>query len=284
MPDPARLLKTLERARACFNSTPIRRGRLVQVNTGNDLLVVGDLHGNVEHFKRILLRADLARNSGRHLVFQEVIHGPNCYPTGGDRSHQLLDLIAALKCQYPERIHLLPGNHELAQFTGQLIAKGDDDLAELFRTGVRTAYAPREEEILEAYENLFLSLPFALRTPNRVFLSHSLPSRQHLDRFSFAQLQKDDAEDTDEDWARKRETMHVLVWGRDTRAATAAAFLELVDADLLITGHIPCDEGYAVPNSRQLILDAQGIPGAYCLFPLDRPVTQEELISGIELL
>lgn len=282
MPDPARLLKTLERARACFQATPGRRGRFVDLVGGTDLLIVGDLHGNVEHFKTLLQRADLARHPGRHLVVQEVVHGPNRYPTGGDRSHQLLDLSAALKCQFPDRVHLLPGNHELAQFTGQLIAKGNDDLAELFRAGVQAAYAPLDEEVLAAYEALFSSLPFALRTPNRVFLSHSLPSKQQLARFSFAQLQLED--ESEEAWENVRETLHVLVWGRDTRESTVAAFLEQVDADQLITGHIPCAQGFAVPNSRQIILDCQGIPGGYCLFPLDRPVTQDDLKQGIQLL
>ena len=67
-------------------------------------MVVGDLHGNLPAFKKVLLAAALDRHPGRHLVLQELIHGPLSYPgDGGDRSHQLLDVVAALKCQYPER-------------------------------------------------------------------------------------------------------------------------------------------------------------------------------------
>ena len=54
---------------------------------------------------------------------------------------------------------------------------------------------------------------------------------------------------------------------------SAAAFLQKVDADLLVTGHIPLDTGFAAPNDRQLILDSLGSPAGYALFPADKPLT-----------
>ena len=65
---------------------------------------------------------------------------------------------------------------------------------------------------------------------------------------------------------------------------TAEEIARKVDADLLVTGHIPSEEGYQVPNRRQLILDTLGTPACYCLFPTDRPLTQEELLAGIGTL
>ena len=67
-------------------------------------------------------------------------------------------------------------------------------------------------------------------------------------------------------------------------AANAAAFLQKVDADLLITGHVPCENGFDVPNDRQLILDSLGSPACYCLFPTDRPITHAELIACVKPL
>jgi hypothetical protein len=57
-----------------------------------------------------------------------------------------------------------------------------------------------------------------------------------------------------------------------------------MDADLLITGHIPCERGFETPNDRQLILDAMGAPACYCLFPTDRPLTHAELVGGVATL
>jgi hypothetical protein len=246
-----------------------------------DVLVAGDLHGNVENFRRILLRADLARQPRRHLVLQELVHGANYYPTGGDKSHQLVDLLAALKCQYPHRVHMLLGNHELAQGTGQWVAKGDVDLNEAFREGLRTAYGRTADEVHTVYQELFAAIPVAVRTPNRVFLSHSLPNARRLATFDPAVLERDVSEPAD---LEPGGAVHAIVWGRDTSPATAAAFLQKVDADLLITGHIPCDPGFAVPNDRQIILDSLGAPACYCLVPADRPLTHAELVQCIQTL
>jgi hypothetical protein len=281
MPNPVRLLHTLRQAVAAFRATPGRSGRLVRLEHADEVLVAGDLHGHLENFKRVLERAALARHPGRHLVLQEVVHGPFRYPAGGDKSHQLLDLVAALKCQFPARVHFLLGNHELAQWQGQRIAKGDVDFNEVFREGVATAYGPHADEVYAAYLDLFAAVPLAVRTGNRVFLSHSLPGAKRLETFDPAVLEQDTH--TDEDF-QLGGPVHALVWGRDTSPEAAAAFLQKVDADLLVTGHIPCERGFDVPNDRQLILDACGATACYCLFPADRPLTHDQLVAGVNTL
>src|SRR5262249_47201902 len=189
--------------------------------------------------------------------------------------------LAALKCQFPTRVHLLLGNHELSQAMGQAIAKVESDLNASFREGVGTAYLSRAPEVYAVYLELFRVIPLALRTPNRVFISHSLPSGSRLANFDPAILEWDVHPEED---LHPGGRVHSLVWGRDTRLETAAGFLQKVDADWLITGHIPCPNGYDVPSERQLILDALGAPACYCLFPTDRPVAQQDLVRGIGIL
>jgi len=281
MPDPERILTTLRRAMQCFRETPGRRGRVVALEGVTEVLVGGDLHGNVENFRRLLTKADLARNPQRHFVLQEVVHGPYHYPAGGDKSHQLLDLMAALKCQFPRQVHFLLGNHELAQYTRRRVSKGDLDLNEVFREGVGTAYGSRAPEVYAVYEELLALVPVALRTPNRVLLSHSLPPASRLEDFDPAVLERDGSTEVD---VVPGGAVHSLVWGRDTRGETAAAFLAKMDADLLLSGHVPCDNGFDVPNDRQLILDSLGAPACYCLFPTDRPLTHAELVHHVGTL
>jgi hypothetical protein len=281
MPDPDRLLRTLHQAVFAFRTTPGRQGHLVHLDQADDVLVAGDLHGNIENFRQVLLLADLAHRPRRHLVLQEIVHGPFRYPLGGDKSHQLLDLLAALKCQYPDRVHFLLGNHELAQWRSQQIAKADMELNDLFRSGIDAAYDGRASDIYAAYLELFACMPVAIRTPNRVLLSHSLPGASRLMAFDPAVLQKEEFADHD---VNPGGTVHALVWGRDTSPATVTAFLNKMDADWLITGHIPCDKGFAFPNDRQVILDAMGAAAGFCLFPADRPLTHADLVACVKLL
>jgi hypothetical protein len=279
--DANRLLNTLRRANQLFRATAGRKGRIVTLDGATEVLASGDLHGSLDNFRRLLTKAELGRYPQRHLVLQEVVHGPFAYPTGGDKSHQLLDLVAALKCQYPRQVHFLPGNHELAQGTNRRICKGDRDLNAWFEEGVQSAYGRRAVEVLACYRQLFDAAPLVVRTRNRVFLSHSLPPGSRLAGFDLAALERDEpaAEDL-----QKGGAVYDLVWGRDTRSQTVAEFLRKVDADLLITGHIPCDQGFDAPNDRQLILDSMDTPAACCLFPANRPLTHAELLDCVSIL
>jgi hypothetical protein len=276
MPDPTKLLTTLNRAVNLFRSTPGRRGHIVYLDA-DEVFATGDLHGNLDNLKAILSKADLARHPRRHLVLQEFIHGPQRYPDGSDKSHQALDVLAALKCQYPERVHFLLGNHELAQRTDQWIGKAEDNLNGLFRRGVDTAYGSQAEMVYQAYLDLFDAVPVALRTANRVFLSHSLPSAARLNGFDPAVLERDELSQND---LLPGGAVYALVWGRDVSSANTSAFLKKVDADFLISGHIACDQGFAMPNERQIILDSLGSPAGYVLLSTTRLLTSEDLKAG----
>jgi hypothetical protein len=212
---------------------------------------------------------------------QELVHGPFHYPDGSDKSHQLVDLLAALKCQFPARVHVLLGNHELAQWTNQWISKANTDLNDRFRAGVEFAYAGRAGEVYAAYLELFAVVPLAVRTPRRIFLSHSLPSARRLEAFDPGRLTEDLADEQD---LQPGGLVHALVWGRDTTPATVRGFLQKVDADVLITGHIPCERGFDVPNDQQIILDCLGTPACYCLFPTTRALSHQELVACVEYL
>jgi Calcineurin-like phosphoesterase len=281
MPDPVRLVKILQQAVQLFRATPGRRGRFVALDDAQEVLVAGDLHGNVENFRLLLQKAELAKHPGRHLVLQEVIHGKFYYPQGGEKSHQLLDLLAALKVQFPKQVHMLLGNHELSQWTNRLIGKGDEDLNALFRQGVNAAYADHADAVYAGYSELFSVMSLALRTANRVYLSHTLVQAKFLPAFDPAMLEREELSEADISLGG---AVHAITWGRDTSQANAVAFLKKVDADLLITGHIPCEKGYDTPNDRQLILDALGTPACYVLFPTDKPLTHAELVARVGTL
>jgi Calcineurin-like phosphoesterase len=282
MPDPKKVLTTVRRAAELTRTTPGRSGGIVALETAAEVMVVGDLHGNIAAFKKVLAIAALERNPGRHLILQELIHGPLMYPDDkGDRSHQLLDVFTALKCQYPERAHLILGNHELSELTGRSIGKDGEGLNAKFRRGVETAYGESAGEILESYKTMFASLPLAVRTRNRVYVCHTIPDESDLGNLDLELLK---ADIWPEDAMKRRGTIYALTWGRDTAPETADRFSIMVDADLFVTGHQPCDQGFRQANHRQIIIDGTHRHASYCLFPADGPITIESLFSCVHLI
>ena len=281
MPDPAKLLATVRRAAELVTATPGRVGHRVELQNCRELLVAGDLHGHVPNFKVVFAAAELARRPDRHLVLQELIHSSFTYPRGGEKSHQLVDLFCALKCQYPDRVHYLPGNHELAQFTNRPIGKGETTCNAEFRFGVEAAYGVGPaREIYDAYMDLIRRLPLAVRTPNRVFVSHSLPAKKYLPVFDATKLEAEDY--AVEDYLPGG-SVYALVWGRDTSLETVTEYLNRVDADFLISGHIPLETGFESPTEKHLIVDCSASPAASVLLPADRPVTRDEILAGVNV-
>lgn len=279
MPAPERMLTYLRQAIALVRATPGRRGHVVEPVDCAEVLVTGDLHGHVGNFQALLKVADLAAHPDRHFVMQEAIHGNYRYPGGGDKSHQLVDLFAALKCQFPRQVHYLPGNHEMAQWTGRKVLKADEDLNAIFEEGVTAAYGPQHgPEIYTTYLELFQTLPVLVRCPNRVVVCHSLPPARAMILFDPSRLELNHYDEAD---LQPGGTVHSLLWGRDTKKQTADDFLRKIDADLLVSGHIAAEAGFHVPNDRQVIVDCAESPAGYALFPTDRPLTHAELVGSI---
>jgi hypothetical protein len=276
------MLTHLRQAVALVRATPGRRGHTVKLDNCTEVLVGGDLHGHVAHFQALLKIADLGNHPTRHFVLQEVIHGKHRYPKGGDKSHQLVDLFAALKCQFPKQVHYIPGNHELAQWTERPVLKADENQNARFSEGVVEAYGTTfGPQIYAAYLELFQALPVALRASNGVLVAHSLPSARSLALFDPARLERDVYADED---LHPGGSVHSLLWGRDTSPDSAANFLRKMGCDLLVSGHIACNEGFAVPNDRQVVVDCAESPAGFILFPTDRPLTHKELVACIRTL
>lgn len=265
MPDPDKLLSMMYRTVEAVRQTPGRRGRFVDLQDVDDVLIAGDMHGHLGNFQAIYKLADLAKHPRRHLVLQEVVHGKFYYPAGGDKSHQILDLFTALKNQFPKQVHLLMGNHELAQWTDRAVMKNNADLNALFKEGVYSAYGTEKGAAIYAgYMRLFGVLPLALRTPNRVFISHSLPRSKALEKFELRHLHTDAFPPEDFNVGG---SVYELLWGRETKPDHSRAFLNKVDADWLVSGHIPFEAGYAFPSDHHLILDCCDTPSACAIIP-----------------
>ncbi|HEU5115485.1 MAG TPA: metallophosphoesterase [Isosphaeraceae bacterium] len=280
MLDPQKVLTVVRKAATLFRATPGRTGSVIRLDSAKDVLVVGDLHGHVHVCAQVIKLAALDRHPGRHLVLQELVHDSRIDPDEGqvDRSHRLVDLVCALKCQYPDRVHVILGNHELSELTGRSISKKGFALNALFRQGVQESYGEQTDAILEAYADLFRSWPLACRTPNRVYLCHTVPDGDRLPKLDLTILKTGrwPAESM-----QRGGTVYDLSWGRDTRPETAEAFARIMDADWFVTGHHPCMEGFRQANARHLIVDGTDPYPSACLFSAQEPMSFDRLCRSV---
>ena len=263
------------RATAANLSDTYRTGTLIDLPPTGDVLIAGDLHGNMGNYRELVATADLARHGGRHLVLQELTH--DSFQRLPDRcaSLELVEAAAELKTQFPGRVHVLLGNHELAELMGIPIVSSGRMVNAYFQLGIQMAYGERRDDVRRAYKAFFRSVPLAARTSTGVFISHSSPERAKLNgmnRSFFLRPMQDD--DYAEDGAA-----YNLVWGRDVSQAAADAFAESVGAEVLIVGHQPCPNGIDAPNTRHIVLDSAHDRGRYLLLPLDQRLSQEEILA-----
>lgn len=281
MADVSKILATVRRAGELMRSTPGRGGSVVRA-FAEDLMVVGDLHGNLRAFKWVLAEAALDRYPNRHLVLQELIHEINKDDDERpDLSHRLVDVVCALKCQYPDRVHVILGNHELSELTGRVIGKDGRTLNARFREGIERSYGDAAGEVYAAYQKLFSDMPLAVRTPNRVFCCHTIPDGDWLDDLDLSVLE---ADAWPEEAMKRRGAVYAMTWGRDTSEETVDRFASMVDADLFVTGHQPCDEGFRRANHRTLIVDGTEPYPTYCRFPARVPIGIDDLVKSVTVM
>jgi len=264
--------------------TPARQGNVVVLSSeiADEVMITGDLHGHRRNFNALLKTAGLDDHPRRHLILQEVCHGGPTYPSnGGCMSHTMLEDVAKLKVQYPERVHFILGNHELAELTDYPIQKNKQMLNLLFRLGLQQVYGPATEKVREANFPFLRSCPLGARLPGGVLVTHSLPERVDARSFDQSILTREiDAVEYYE-----RSSIFELVWGRDYRPENARAFAELMEAKVLINGHEPCPEGFSTPNPHQIILDCCADRACYVILPMDRKKwTQAKIVERIQRL
>lgn len=260
-----------------------RQGNLVNVpsESGNDVMVTTDLHGNRLHFEKLLRIADLQEHDGRHLVMQEVCHGGPTYPNSSAcMSHLLLEDVAQLKITYPDRFHFLLSNHELAEITEFPISKHGRVLNLAFRFGIQTFYGEGAQQVHQAMCTFLSSCPLGIRIADHTLVTHSLP--EDIAQFGFDTTVFERPLDA-ADW-KPRSDLFRLLWGRDFSETNARMFCDLMHVKNLIHGHEHCDAGFMTPNSHQIIIDSCGDLGCYVILESDSCLAQSEIIQRIAFL
>ena len=259
---------------------PILRGSTLVFPNYGQLVMTGDLHGHTRNFERIKKYCDLEHAPARHVILHEIIHEePETYGAG-DMSHLILLEAARWKCEFPDQVHFLLGNHDLAQMTNQDISKGGRIVTFSFLCGISEVYKEESSFVVEALLDFIASCPLAGRTANRIMLSHSLPRPNDMDRFDPTVL---DRELSPLD-LREGGSAYALVWGRYQTAEQLDQLRAILDVDLFICGHQPQETGYAVVHDRLMILASDHNHGVFLPFDLKRTYDIHTLENAIRPL
>lgn len=277
MIDPARAAEVfLEAARLNREDALLAGSQLIFPDYGQ-VVMTGDLHGHRRNFEKLKRFCDLEHTGARHVILHEIIHAEVEGLDDVDNSHEVLLDAARWKCEYPDQVHFLLGNHDLAQIRRHEITKNGRVVTVDFEEAVRKAYGQGGSSVLEAINTFLRSLPLAGRTKNRVFFSHSLPGPRRLPSFDPTVLSR---VPTDED-LQDQGSAHALVWGRYQSQATIAQLATLLDADWFVCGHQPQETGFDILHERFVILASDHNRGVFLTLDLKKPVTLEVISRNI---
>lgn len=272
------VIQLMAKAAAANEKDPLLRGRLLELPDAGEMMITGDLHGNLSNFRRIAHVADLPHHPQRHLVLQELLHA--MYRDTPDHSYQLLEEVAIFKGVCPAQVHILLANHDIAELHGLEIMKQGRSVLRVFAAAIEEAYQFNKDVVRKAYNRFLRSLPWAAATRSGLFFCHALPDPPHLALFS-RELFTQAGPETD--IGRGSPAFH-LAWGRDLSEPVAVDFARRVGAHLIVIGHHPCRNGYTAPNPHTVVLDSKDAHGAYAILPLDRKLTQSDILSRIKHL
>jgi hypothetical protein len=257
------------------------------------LIATGDLHDNPLHLARIARAAGLMPDhptsdiphptSVSHLTLHELIHGDRLV-NGLDHSYRVLARAAAMKSAFPEKVHILLANHEIAQLTGTPVAKEGVRCNEAFEEGVYAAFAgdggeQAAHDVLQAIRNFLGALPLAVRFKCRgldgdILCAHSLPSPGHMDTFDLTALDRDL---TEADFTTRTGAARALTWGRGHTPEQIEQLAKAWNIRLFILGHEKAEQGCTIVSPKAIVLNSDHEHGVYARVDLTQPSTAHEL-------
>jgi len=265
------------------------KGRLVHVPPGGELVVVGDLHGDLESLQHVLEESGFIEKCRRGRDIYVVFLGD--YGDRGAYSPEVYYVVLSLKEMFPERVVLLRGNHEGPEDLLPYPHDLPDHLHRKFGRDGIDAYRKIRPLFDQLYNAALIGNTFVLvhgGVPSRaksiddVAYAHERhPAEPHLEEI----LWSDPVEGLEGTYPSPRGAG--LIFGPDV----TQRFLEMLNASVLVRGHEPSELGYKVNHGGMVLtlFSRKGPPyynrsGAYLHLEVFREVRSvEEILDCIRL-
>ena len=272
--DADAMIESFESAAELMASSPLRRGSTVHLPARGRLLATGDIHDFPGHLEAIVRLAELDESPDHHVMLHELIHGERLI-SGMDVSYRNLAIVAELVKRYPQQVHPLLANHELAQCHRLSVSKGGGDQVAMFDDGLDYVFGDRAEEVATAIREFILAMPLVLRAENGLWCSHSIPARMDFDDGAF------DRALVLEDYQSPKGTAWCMVWGRSQDPVHIQALLKRFGAKLFVVGHCHAEMGIESPTDGLLVINSDHERGAVVVINLESPLpSAEELVKS----
>jgi len=274
---PQTIIDLLEQGIEANNADEFRRGNLVHLPDDGELVVTGDLHGHRRNFERIVAFADLQNNPHRHVVLQEIIHGGPEDPQGGCLSYKLLFNAVRYKSDFPDRVHIVMGNHDTAFINNSEVMKMGKEMNRAMRLALEREFNRAGADIELAIKQYLFSQPLAIRCSNRTWVSHSLPGDRFVNKFDSKifdkQLKINDVV--------RPGSAYLLTWGRKHSQALLDKLAESFNVDIFILGHQPQEKGWCRAGDNLVIIASDHDHGCLLKIDLSKSNTVEQIIESI---
>ncbi|HLC63398.1 MAG TPA: metallophosphoesterase [Candidatus Nanoarchaeia archaeon] len=207
----------------CFEKT---MNKILELQKGK-CMIINDVHGNWKDYqqvKKVFLELIKKDEADCLVINGDMIHAYEGEDSSIDILEDVFELMKTHKVVY------LLGNHEFAHVVGKLLKKKGLE----FASGFQNASG---ERFLD-YKNFFSSCPLILKFGN-VVVSHS-------GAFNIDEL--NDEEKLYEALNSKNE----FQYGQGNYGNMLLKFLKFFNAEFIISGHIPCSEGFEIIFNKQI--------------------------------
>lgn len=271
------IIDSLYKAAQANRDDAFRTGNMIHLSAEGKLIATGDLHGHCRNFERIKTFADLENNPETHVMLQEIIHGGPENARGGCLSYKLIFDVAEYKLQFPDRVHIIMGNHDLAFVYDNEVIKNGKEMNRSIKAAIDYEFRNDSDDVIKAINRFLFSQPLAVKCENRIWLSHSLPANRFADQFDMSIFNRP-LQQTD---AVRPGSAYLLIWGRKHNQQLLDKMAELFDADIFILGHQAQQQGWSQAGENLIVIASDHNHG--CLLPIDlsKSYTIAELIDLI---
>ena len=246
-------------------------GRLVKLPPSGEILVIGDLHGDLTSLNRIVTGKTLEKRLNAGNLFLICLGD---YIDRGPHQVQVLNILLKYMTSFPSQVILLRGNHE-----------GPADIKispHDFPHQLAHHYGHEWKTIYTSYRRIFDNLNTACIIPGKTLLLHGgIPSKANsLNDLAYAHDNHPQLSHLEEILWNDPSTLPGINYsfrgyGKQFGIDIANSFLDKLGVETLIRGHECFDDGYYFHNSKILTLFSCKLPIyrnkklAYLQLPLD---------------